>query len=68
VDDLQGLEKLMTTAGSLAVLLVLVWRLPLILKLMLDFGLAVQKENAQTIRECCKREGPAERYTENSVE
>jgi len=53
MDDLDSLEKLITTAGALAVLLVLVWRLPLLLKLMLDFGLAVQKENAETVRRCC---------------
>jgi len=53
MDDLLQLEKLITTAGALAVLLVLAWRLPLLLKLMLDFGLAVQKENSETVRRCC---------------
>jgi len=56
MDDLESLEKLVTTAGALAVLFVLVWRLPLLLKLMLDFGLAVQKENAETVRQCCRHQ------------
>jgi len=56
MDDWQSLEKLITTAGALAVLFVLVWRLPLLLKLMLDFGLAVQKENAETVRQCCRHQ------------
>jgi len=56
MDDLQTLEKLITTAGALAVLFVLVWRLPLLLKLMLDFGLAVQRENSETVRQCCRHQ------------
>jgi len=56
MDDLQALEKLITTAGALAVLFVLVWRLPLLMKLMLDFGLAVQRENAETVRQCCRHQ------------
>jgi len=56
VDDLISLEKLITTAGAIAVLFVLIWRLPLLLKLMLDFGLAVQRENAETVRQCCRHQ------------
>jgi len=56
MDDLNSLEKLISGAGALAVLFVLIWRLPLLLKMMLDFGLAVQRENAETVRQCCRHQ------------
>lgn len=55
MDELQALEKLIAAAGGLGVLLVLAWRLPQLVKLLLDFELEVHRQNAETVRACCDK-------------
>lgn len=49
----------MSSGGALAVLLVLAWRLPCIVKVMLQFGLDVQRLNADLLRACCMKKKPS---------
>jgi len=55
MEDWTAAERMLSSAGALGILLVLAWRLPCIVKVMLDFGLQVQRLNAELLKACCTK-------------
>lgn len=61
MDEIQVLERMLSSAGALAVLVVLAWRMPLLVDAVLRSQERLQEMHVQLVRECCLRRESQER-------